>query len=364
MNLFPTTFRYIFKKIFLGMILLTTVLAASVWLAQSLRFLDMIVNRSVSLQGYFYLIGFLLPELVVLLLPICLLISAMYHYNKFSTDSELSVWRSCGMSDLQIASPALVLTLLMTVVVLFLNVFVIPKTFSHFKDHEYTLRQQFTGAMLQEGKFNNFQGVTAYVQQRFRSGRLKGVHIYNKQGSSSYTIIADEGRIELVDGKIQFFLKGGMRQERDPKTGKLNILAFESLHYDLGSVLKKEENRAIRPFEKSLKELLSPEASDEVRSKYRATGHLRILQPLFGLIYMLIALVTLLTGHFRRKGRHGAVAAGFVGAFLFHMMIISLVNMNGKVSWAISAAYGSYVFIMALLMFFFLRKQYGWSAAA
>lgn len=362
--MFSITFRYIFKKIFLGTALLTTVIVMAVWLTQSLRFLDMIVNRSVSLEGYFYLVGFLLPELIVLLLPICLFISVIYHYNKFSVESELSIWRSCGMSNLNIASPVLVLTGIMTVFVFMMNVFVLPQTFSKFKDTEHLLRQQFTGAMLQEGKFNNFRSVTAYVKERFRSGRLRGVHIYHKQ-KQPYTIIADEGRIELVDEKVQLLLKNGVRQEVDPKTGKINALSFQSLHYDLSSLLKPQEERTVRPYEKSLEELSNPPGNlDEgLKNRYRAALHLRLLQPFFGLMYIMIALVILLVGYHRRKGRASVITGAFLGAFVFHMMMMTLLNMNGKVQGSIHMAYMFYSFLFTGLLWTFFRKQYGWRKA-
>src|SRR5690606_26128567 len=159
-----------------------------------LRFLDMIVNRNVSLQGYFYLVGFLVPDLLVVILPICLFISVVFFYNKFQADHELSVWRSTGFSNMQIAKPVILLSLLVVVFTFIINLYVLPSSFKQFKDMEHTLRQQFSGAMIQEGRFNTIKNTTIYIKQRFRSGRMEDIFLYSHDTKHPYTIFAKEGR--------------------------------------------------------------------------------------------------------------------------------------------------------------------------
>lgn len=351
--------NYIFKKISLGTVMLTTLMVFAIWLTQSLRYLDMIVNRSVSLEGYFYLILFLIPDLAVLILPICLFVSVIYHYNKLLTDHEITVLRASGMSNFSLSLPIFSLTAIVVALTFIINVFILPQTFSKFKNMEHQLRQQFTGAMFQEGRFNNFRGVTAYVEQRLRSGKLKGVLIYNKL-KTPYTLMAKEGKVVFVKGKLHLVLEQGIRQEIDPKTKALSTFTFDHLDYDLSQFFKVEDERTVKPYEKSLTELLNPPESldPEQVPKYRAAAHTRILQPFFGIIYVLIALVALLVGPYRRRGRSLKITAAFFATFIYHALTISMFNMNGIYYTSVYVAYGLYFILMVVLGSLFFAPQF------
>ncbi len=345
--------RYIFKKLSYATFLLTSILVIAVWLTQSLRFLDMIVNRNVSLKGYFYLVGFLIPDLLVVILPICLFISVLFFFHKFQTDHELTIWRSTGLSHMQIASPVLFLTALIVALTFIINVYILPPSFKQFKDMEHQVRQQFSGAMLNEGRFNTIHGATIYIKQRYRSGRMEGLFLYNTKGNKPYSLFAKEGRMTTIDGHLFLILSHGFRQERDPKTGKLQELTFETLNYDLSDLTQKKETRHIRPYEKSITELLTLDDTldQNTQTRYTAAAHVRILQPFFAFIYVLIGLNFMLTSQFSRRGRQILVFASFVCGFLFHALMIACLQFNHTFQEAIVTAYGFYILCFSALLF-------------
>ena len=101
--------RYLFKKMTVTIALLTIIFIGAIWLTQSLRFIEVIVNHSVSLWGYFSLIIYLIPDLMATTLPICLLIGGIHVYSKLTNDHEIQVIRALGLSNFQIAKPLLIL---------------------------------------------------------------------------------------------------------------------------------------------------------------------------------------------------------------------------------------------------------------
>ena len=353
-------FKYIFRRLLFATILLTCVLVIALWLTQSLRFLDMIVNRNVSLQGYFYLVGFLIPDLLVVILPICLFVSVIFFYNKFQADHELAVWRSAGLSNICIAKPAIILTIFIAAFTFIINVYIIPPSFKHFKDMEHNLRQQFSSAMLHEGRFNSVNGATIYIKQRYRSGRMEGVFLYNHDAKLPYTLFAREGKINLADGgeRYHLVLKNGFRQEKDLKTGQLKVLQFEALNYDLSNLTKAQNVRTVRPYEKSITELLEVDdrLDKDTQTRYRSAAHQRILQPFFGFIYVLLALNFMLKPHYNRRGRQWAIFWAFSIGFLFHIMITTCINFNCKFSGSIYLAY--FIFISWFIYLVFNLFEY------
>ena len=334
-------FKYIFKRLLGGTVLLTTVMVFAVWLIQSIRFLDMIVNRNVSLGGYFHLISFLIPDLFVIIFPICMFISILFFYNKFQSDHELVIWQSSGMSFLSIARPAFVLSVLVVGLTLFLNIFVLPSSYKHFKDHEHEVRQQFSSAMLHEGRFNNIKGATVYIKRRYRNGSLRGILLYHIKNDKPYTLMAKEGRMHVEGDRLFLYLKDGVRQEVDVKTKSINTLHFDTLYYDLSDVLQGGEGRSKRPYEKSIRELLTPSASMDAVAlkKHRAAAHQRILQPLVGFAYALFALVFMLKGPFSRRGRSKRMAGALGAGFIFQALITVCINQNSQNFESVYVAY-------------------------
>ena len=64
--------KYILRQLIVGMILVTSGLTCIIWLSQSLRFIEMIVNRGLSGGMFVYLTVLLLPNFLVIVLPIAL----------------------------------------------------------------------------------------------------------------------------------------------------------------------------------------------------------------------------------------------------------------------------------------------------
>ena len=89
--------RYILRQLSIVAAVVTLTLTLAVWLTQSLRFVELIVNRGLSLQSYLYLTLLLLPSFLSLMLPVALFTAVLFTYIKRFTDSELVVMRAAGM---------------------------------------------------------------------------------------------------------------------------------------------------------------------------------------------------------------------------------------------------------------------------
>ena len=64
--------RYVLRQLLVGMVLVTIGLTGIIWLSQSLRFVEMIVNRGVTGGMFLYLTMLLLPNFLSIILPVAL----------------------------------------------------------------------------------------------------------------------------------------------------------------------------------------------------------------------------------------------------------------------------------------------------
>src|SRR6476659_5609331 len=90
--------RYIFRQSFSVMLVVTAVLTTAVWLAQSLRLVDLIVNRGLSAELFLYLALLILPRFLDIVLPIGAFIAVLFTFNRLTSESELVAMRSVGLS--------------------------------------------------------------------------------------------------------------------------------------------------------------------------------------------------------------------------------------------------------------------------
>lgn len=363
-------FRYIFKKLFNATLGLSFILIGIVWLTQSLRFIEIIVNHNISLKTYFSLVVCLIPDLLSTILPICLLISGLYTYHKLKSDHEVSVLYSVGLSPFQVAGPLLTLSLLLMSSIFLINIYITPLSFQYFRKQEFQIRNQFSLSWIREGTFNLVKGVTTYVRNHTRDGELKGVFIYNPQNQDPksqpnkglpYTIIAESGAIEKNQDGLFFILKKGIRQELNPITQKISLFSFDVLKYHLPIDQGSNQVRLTKPYEKPLTELFNPPADTAPRliAKMRVEGHQRILLPWIALVNALLAALFTLRGNFnRRQSRHKIFLAAAV-SIVIHTMVVTLLNLSAHYLYALQIAYsGIAVFIVFSIIL--LKTNLSW----
>ncbi len=364
-------FRYIFKKLFNVTLGLSFILIGIVWLTQSLRFIEIIVNHNISLKTYLSLIVCLIPDLLSTILPICLLISGLYTYHKLKSDHELHILYSIGLSPSQVARPLLLLGLLLMSSVFLINIYVAPLSFQHFRKQEYQIRNQFSLSWIREGTFNLVKGVTTYVREHTRQGELKGVFIYNPQNQNTtlqsnkgvpYTIIAESGAIEKNQGGLFFVLKKGIRQELNPVTQKISLFSFDVLKYHLPTDQDNADVRLTKPYEKPLGELFNPPADTDPRlvAKMRVEGHQRLLLPWIAIINALLAAAFTLRGNLnRRQSRYKIFLAATV-SILIHTTVVTLLNLSVQNFYTINVAYSGVAAFIVLLIII-LKANFSWS---
>lgn len=117
---------YIFRQIGVSVVFLAFAITCAIWLTQSLRYVDYIVNRGLSLGTFFFFTMLLMPSLLVIILPMALFISVLFIYNRMATDRELIVMRAAGLSPMQLSSPAMWMATVVMLAGYAFNLYLLP----------------------------------------------------------------------------------------------------------------------------------------------------------------------------------------------------------------------------------------------
>ncbi|HEX2940276.1 MAG TPA: LPS export ABC transporter permease LptF [Rhodopila sp.] len=296
---------YISRQILLALVLATGGLTALIWLTQSLRFIDLVVNRGLSFLVFLKLTSLLIPSFIAVILPITTYVVIQFTYQRMATDRELTVMRSAGLSPWALARPALAVALLATGIGYGLSLWGVPASLSAFKQYQWEIRNRLAAFLLQDGVFTPLSDkLTVYIRSRDQDGTLHGILVDDGRDPSAHaTILARSGR--LLDGPHgpEVLLFDGSRQEIDHQTGRLDILTFKENQIDLNSATKDAADRPPDMSEVPLRDLLHPHPYFERdKPKWLAEGYKRLTAPLTTLSYAMVALLSALGGQFRRHG--------------------------------------------------------------
>lgn len=334
--------RYFIRSLFGPFFLIALTLTGIIWLTQSLRFIDLIVNRGLGIQSFLYLSLLLVPFLLSIALPVALFCAVTFVYYKFIMDSEIIVLKSVGLSRPALAKPALIVAGMTTLFAYALSLYVTPRSYREFRDLQVFIRDNYASVLLQEGVFNTpIKGFTVYIESRDEKGMLRGLLVHDaRDPKKPVTMMAEQGKLVQTPSGPRFDLRNGNRQEINPKTGQLSLLYFDRYIVDLGGMTKVTEPRRRDPRERYLSELFNPNSEDKADvARLRTEGHQRLTWPFYNLALACVALAALLSGQFNRRGKWRRIWVSTVCAALLIIFGVAQASIMVKVPAMTPAMY-------------------------
>jgi lipopolysaccharide export system permease protein len=335
--------RYILKQSLNVMLLVTGALTAAVWLAQSLRLVDLIINRGLSAEMFIYLALLILPRFLDIVLPIGAFIAVLFVFNRLIAESELVVMRAAGLSPYGLAKPVLVLCGFAFLFLMSLSAYFLPAANREFKDLQFEIRNRFVSSLLQEGAFTTItEKLTIYIGTRNNRGEVNGLLIDDQRDPQHpVTLVAERGAFADAGGSSRIIMVNGNRQQYDRDSGKLNVLTFTRYVLDLDSMHDASEGHAREPQERFLGELLFPPADidPDVRYSYLIEFNQRLTVPLTVFSFAMIPLACLLPGEFNRRGQLKRILLAISSALAFQTIDLAIKNLAGRFPIAIALSY-------------------------
>lgn len=356
--------KYIFRNIAIAVIFVSITLVAVVFLSQSLRFLELVIDSSAS-SGAFWMLTFLaLPRFFEIIVPLATMAATIFIYNRMTMDSELVAARSAGLSPMQMARPAILLALLVTLFLWAMTLYVAPRSVAGMNELRQFIKTQFSTLLFRDGVFNQVGGgLTVYIRERTSEGELRGVMIYDgrEKSKKSSIILAKRGLLAAEEDSHQVVVYDGSRQDYDPKTGRLQKLNFERYTVDLPNTGPVRE-RWREPDERTIFELFNPDKANkrdtENKRAFRVEIHRRLTAPLLALAFAMMACAGLLPGPQGRRGQSWRIAACVASATLLQGLFLASFSLSRHSDYALPLMYVCVLLPLAL-SWLFLRSHPG-----
>jgi lipopolysaccharide export system permease protein len=337
--------RYVLRNLTIAMIFVSVTLSVVIFLTQSLRVLELVINSGASSWSFLILTSLALPRFLEIILPLALMAATVFIYNRMIMDSELVAIRSAGYSPLTLARPALVLAAVVTVLLWAITMWAAPKSIASMHNMRGAIKAQFSALLFREGVFNPVgSGLTVYMRERTPEGALRGLMIHDsrEKNKNPSTILAKKGVLQVQDDRHQVLVYDGSRQEYDPQTGVLQRLNFERYTIDLpdnGPV----RQRWSEPEERTIGDLLNPNLSNSRDAanlrEFRVEFHRRLTSPLLAMVFTLISCCALLLGPVDRRGQGRRIAAAIGSVVLLQGLFLATFNLTRQSDLGLTLLY-------------------------
>lgn len=332
--------RYLAGQIVTAMVFIVVSMTCVIWLSQSLRFVDLIVNRGLPIPSFIYLTLMLMPTWLSIVLPIAAFAATLFVYNKMTNDREMVVLSAAGLSPLRLATPALLVALATTALAYLMTLYLVPMSYRGFKELQFQIRHNFDHLILREGEFRSIgEGLTVYVRAREDQGQLAGIVVHDQRNlKKTVTLVAERGALVTTPEGPRVVMANGSRQERDADTGRVNVLYFDRYTVDLGA-MREEVQRTFRDQnELFIDDLLYPTERITERKnfdEYIAEGHQRLTAPLLALSLTAIGVAVMLSGEFSRRGHTARIISAIVLAGFAEAMGLGSKYLAARYPWLI-----------------------------
>ena len=298
--------RYLFAQMLRVAFAVTVTLVGIMWLFQTIRILELVINRGAPLADFMVMSVTVIPLWLTVAMPIGTFIAIIWVFHRSLADRELLVAQASGRSAHQLARAPMALGLLVTSFLVFNSVILLPFSFSIYKQIQFKLRNAIPTVMLQDNVFIDVvDGMTMLIGKKYDDGLAEDVFIHDERNNGAIvTLTARVGQFVEKDGQPAVILQDGQRVELTDAGNAGATLLFDTHTVFITPRERRQATRMpIETDEDKIRNLLDPATSPSPGyvDQRVAEGHYRIVSPMLALALGLVASAGVLFGQIRQS---------------------------------------------------------------
>jgi len=252
-NIFPRISlleRYLISEItpiLLFTIVIVTVVAESIGI--SFEQFSFLLTEQISFGTLIYLHILKVPEFIVLAVPIAILMTTIFVYNKLSITSEIIALQSCGISLYKLICPAIHLSLILSLILFIVNEGIVP--ISNYKAaitleevmniNRWDLKSDHI--VYKELANRNYEQISDqdnylkyfFYSERFSDGKMQEVTLLIRDNRGLKVIIKSKFA-EWNEGNKYWFFYNGVKSIINPDGSYGQGIKFDEIRLNLSSI--------------------------------------------------------------------------------------------------------------------------------
>ena len=136
------------------------------------------ISRGVSFWTFCEFTLYILPIVLTFTVPWAVMVAVMLVFGRLSADSEITAMRACGVSILQIVSPIMLITVLLTALCLYMQVELGPPLLGKSRNMMDIAVINQPLALFEPGKQIQLENHLLYIDDKEEGNVIKGVQLY------------------------------------------------------------------------------------------------------------------------------------------------------------------------------------------
>lgn len=233
--------RYIIQELFISFSLSLSLLMSAFLTQQMLKLSAISADSGVSFLLLIKIAPLIIPIFLVLAIPFAMLLSSILTFARFSTDRELSAFKSAGISIYRMLPPVIAFSTAAFLLSLISSTILQPIANHEIKQETYEAMKNQQNLGVQKGVFNNLFNLLIYVKDIKDTYNLEGILISDSNPKGSRIITATHGKFLNDPSTESLFLK--------LEDGRIHYEFSDRLTYQLATFstyyLKIETNKSI-----------------------------------------------------------------------------------------------------------------------
>jgi lipopolysaccharide export system permease protein len=345
--------RYIFRMASLSFLAALGGLTGVIWVTQALKDFDLLTTKGQSLVIFLLATGLIIPSLIMIIAPIALFAAILFTLNKLNGDSELVVMSAAGLSPTRLLRPFAVLMVLVALLVGAMSLWLMPSSFAQLRNLLSMVRSDFLSRVVREGQFTSLdRGFVFHYRERGPGGALLGIFMQDRRDPARISTYIAESGVTIVNGPENYLvLEKGSVQRQSTGGHDPIIVVFDRYAIDLAQFGAESEGAPLKPRERSTWALMAPSPTDTYApanpGQIRAELHDRLVNPLYAILFGMIAFAALGQARTTRQGRSMALIGAILTLIVVRGLGFGIAALVVRHSWAIIALYSFPLFTIA-----------------
>lgn len=280
--------RYILREIISVFIVVAAAFCTVLVTVRMLKFTALIMNKGVEPSQLGMVLLSIFPPFLELALPLSGLLATLIAVSRLSSDSELIVLRSSGISLFKLIIPVAVFAGILTIASIYVSLSLRPWGNKLLQQTLYEIARTRSISGLDQGVFTKLGPLTIYADSvDYATGQLNKVILEDRRAADAPKVIhAQDGRLLSDDGSrtIAFLLRDGSIHEflegayvlTDFTENQLQIHADEVFNSDEARRGQQITEMSHSQLANGANELAAREASQDITSETRPPSEIEI----------------------------------------------------------------------------------------
>ena len=297
--------KYIFKQTLTSVFICTLVFLSVVWLSQSFRTINLIIDKGANISDFFILSAYSFPNWLVISLPFGTFAGCMISYLRLDSDKEIIVMKAAGINTLKISKPAIYVGLISSAILFITVHFILPLSYKNFKSLQNEIRNSSQELIIKNNIFLDLNDTqTIYLGEINKNNFYEEIFIQDRTDSKQIIeLFSKNGFISSKDDKLTLYMNQGTRISTNENNNS-TIMDFKKYNIEIKkNIIQLNNNvRVIEYNEYNFFDLIKKANKDiKNQGKLLAEAHNRNTMSLLPIVFTIIAMVSTLTGYQSRK---------------------------------------------------------------